>query len=307
MKEVGITVVSFNDPAGLANCARSILNKLHGTEFHVAIVDNGSSDTVMKGLLGRLDQHDRISVIRKEHNTGYAVAVNTGVAFLREEFGECGYFMILNQDTVLLNDVHTTLVRTMREESSAGILGPALFNRDGTQQNSSYAFHTPFVKAARVLGLRNMRPFVHRLPGLAKALNLTPGGTRQGLSTLRDHDKPFEVPWIKGACLAVRPQVFRDVGLFDESFTMYAEDMDFCKRARDHGCGIYSVPEAQVLHTGGHLPSHRSIDLVNTYYESMALYYTKHFKGPTRRLMLLLNNIEYRYEQKACRRRAAGQ
>lgn len=305
MEDIGVIVASFDRPLYLARCVRSVLNKLRGEAFRVAVVDDASTNGQVHGLLDRLEAHPRVDVVRNPQNLGYAAAINAGMSFLTTRFGPMGYFLVLNQDTALLSNVHPAMARVMRLKPTAGILGPRLLNADGTVQNSFYAFHSPLQKTAEAFGLRNLRTAFARVFRTGSAPRVLPAFVRTHLRNFSDTGEFVEVPWIKGACLAIRADMVRSIGGFDEQFMMYAEDMDLCKRARAKGWKVLSVPKVQVVHHGGHRPAQRSPELVRLYYESLDRYYRKHFSGVAMRIMLTLNRIERwrEYREHLSRRR----
>lgn len=191
---------------------------------HVQVIDNGSP---ANRLAGRVARWRGVSVRRCERNLGFAAAVNRGV---RTSDGP--WVLLLNPDVTVpdgfLDDVHAAAARA--EPTDAGVVGLRLRNRDGSPQPSA----GPFPSFARTLaGLI--------VPRARRKCRVNHGTARR------------EVEWATGGCLLVRRACFEQLGGLDESYFLYYEDVDFCRRAAAHGWGVWFDPGPEATH---HWPLH---------------------------------------------------
>jgi len=290
MARLGIIIPSYNDSSRLESGIRSILQLIKYADFQIVIVDNASEKQSVKDYLQKLNGDKNIHVIRNDKNLGYAKAVNQGISFLRSN-GNPQFVIVMNQDIQILTDNLEEILGIMEKEDRWGICGPRLFNADGTIQNSGYAFPSIHKKIAQFFGLQKLgftvlKFFPRSIPALI------PRFASSFLMNYADVNDPIEIPWLQGAFLIIKGAVFEDTMGFDENFRFYAEDMDFCKRAKDKGWKSYCFPELHVLHSGGYKPEERSRELTEIYFESLLYYYTKHFRGIRQKIMLFLNAIE---------------
>jgi GT2 family glycosyltransferase len=192
----------------------------------VLVVDNASAD----GTVGMLrEEFPEVRVIANAENVGYSRAVNQAI---RAASGRL--LLILNPDIQVLPGSVDALARYMDEDPQTGIAGGKLLNPDGTLQYSCRTFYT-------------LATLLHRRTPIGK---LFPNSrvVREHLMMDWDHDSVREVDWMLGACLMVRREAIRDVGLMDERFFMYFEDVDWCYRMKQHGWKVVYVPDARMMH-----------------------------------------------------------
>jgi hypothetical protein len=225
--EVSVVIVSYNSRLVLGPCLESLKKQsLFGTT-EVIVVDNASSDGTP--MMVR-EHHPWVKLIAGRKNVGFSRGVNIGI---REAGGE--YFLILNPDTVVRRDSIEKLVDFMKRTPSAGIVGPKLIYQDGNLQYSCRRFYT-----WRVLVLR--RTVLGRIFKDSSAV-------ADHLMLDFDHETTSEVDWILGACLLVRRETVESVGLLDERFFLYFEDVDWCYRMKQKGWKVFYHPESIVIHS----------------------------------------------------------
>lgn len=225
--EVSVVIVSYNSRAVLDPCLQSLKKQNVFDDTEVIVVDNASSDgspTMVR------ERHPWVKLIAGRKNVGFSRGVNIGI---REARGE--YFLILNPDTVVRPDSIERLLEFMKRTPSAGIVGPKLVYNDGTLQYSCRRFYT-----WKVLVLRRTI--------LGKILKNS-AAVADHMMLDFDHESTREVDWILGACLLVRRRAVESVGLLDERFFLYFEDVDWCYRMRQKGWKVFYHPEAVVTHS----------------------------------------------------------
>ncbi len=226
--ELSIIIVNWNTRQLLAACLRSIYATQyaiqHDLSCEIFVVDNASAD-------GSVDmvalQFPQVKLIENRENVGFARANNQA---LRLSQGR--YILLLNSDTIVQPAALATLVDFMGQHPSAGALGPRLLNADGTLQPSCYPLLTPGREFWRLLFLE---PLVHRATYNMAQWN---------------KDTPRQVEVIKGACLLLRRTALEQVGMLDERYFMYSEELDLCYRLLAAGWRLYWIPQAQVVHFG---------------------------------------------------------
>jgi len=255
VSDLSICIVNWNTRDDLEQALASIPNPDPGTSTQVIVVDNASQDGSARMVRERFPA---VKLIESGGNLGFARGYNRAVA---ESSGR--YLLVLNPDTVVHNSALKTLTTYMDAHPQVGAAGPRLLNSDGSLQYSCRRFPTPIAALFRntVLG---------KLLGPDRF-------TRDYLMADWDHSAPREVDWISGAAMCIRREAWETVGGFDEGFFMYAEDMDWCLRARRAGFQIHYVPEAVITHRIGRSSDQRPIAMVIQFHRSMARFYSKHY------------------------------
>lgn len=225
--EVSVVIVSYNSRAVLGPCLESLKRQSLFETTEVIVIDNASSDGTPAMVR---DRYPWVRLIAGRKNLGFSRGVNIGI---REARGE--YFLILNPDTVVRRDSIERLVDFAERTPKAGIVGPKLIYEDGTLQYSCRRFYTWKVLVLRrtILGkiFKNSRHLADHL-----MLDF-------------DHESTREVDWLLGACLLVRREAVESVGLLDERFFLYFEDVDWCYRMKHKGWKVFYHPESVVVHS----------------------------------------------------------
>jgi len=248
-------------------------------------------------LLKELETNQNILVVKNSTNLGFSKAVNRGIAALNEGSKDIESFLVLNQDSSLMDDHIHTALDLMDENPRVGLCGPRLHNGDGTVQNSFYAYPSPAKKMAQLVGLKKLGSLIRKVD-LSPRLFFFPSFASYYLWNYQKFTQPIEVPWITGACLLIRKTAFESLSGFDENIWMYAEDMDLCLRARQMDWSVVFCPDWHVLHQGGKSSDMLSPELLRVFYDSLSYFYSKHFYGVKKKCMLFLNQLE---ETKALR------
>jgi hypothetical protein len=187
------------------------------------------------------------------------------------------FLLLLNPDTVILQDALTILVEHLEKNPGVGVAGAQLLNADGSVQSSRRRF--PSVATA-VFESTWLQPYA-------------PGTLLRSyyMEDVAD-DQVIEVDWLVGACLMVRRETVVDVGLMDEAYFMYSEELDWCRRVRDHGWRINYVPAARIIHHVGK-SSDQAVTRRHIDYQRAKLRYFYKFHGPAAgvllRVVLLVN------------------
>lgn len=224
--DVSIIIVSHNSRDALSECLTSLERGDQTVTTETILVDNASSDGT-PGFVG--ERFPWVSVTANEANIGYARAVNQGVGLSSGR-----YVLVLNPDVTARAGSIDKLVRFMDGNGDAGISGSKLLNPDGTLQHSCRRFYT-------FLTLLLRRGFLGRVFSNSRAV-------ADHLMLDYDHEEPRPVDWVVGACMMVRREALRDIGLMDERFFLYFEDVDWCYRTWQSGWRVYYAPESVMVH-----------------------------------------------------------
>jgi N-acetylglucosaminyl-diphospho-decaprenol L-rhamnosyltransferase len=223
---MSVAIVSFNTRDLLAQCVTSVLA---ARPERVVVVDNASSDGTVELVRARFPG---VHLIANDDNRGYGAAANQAVAACATPA-----VLLLNSDTLVAPDCVATLGSYLAAHPTVAVVGPRLANADGTLQRSTY----PFPAAADiVLGETPLHLLVRRIPGL-----------RERFWRTWSHDVARPVPWVLGAALAIRRAAFDSVAGFDESYFLYSEEVDLCRRLATAGFEVHYAPVTTVVHFGG--------------------------------------------------------
>jgi len=280
MLDLGIVIVNYNVRDFLRDCLASVYDSRGEFTFAVCVVDNDSHDGSADMVAA---EYPQVRLIRTE-NRGYAAGNNLGLrAFgFSDGGGSAGsgqprYAMLLNPDTVLLPSALADMLAFMEARPQAGVAGPRLVRADGSLDRACRrSFPTPEVAAYRMSGLSRLFPGSERF-GRYNLTYLPP-------------DVTTEVDSVVGAFMLMRGEVLEQVGLLDEQYFMYAEDLDLCYRIKQRGWQVWYNAEVTVLHYKGQSSRQRSHFANVQFYETMRLFHDKHFRDQT---FFLLNWLIY--------------
>jgi GT2 family glycosyltransferase/lipopolysaccharide/colanic/teichoic acid biosynthesis glycosyltransferase len=221
-----VIIVTYNSAGVIGACLDSLAGDAGAGHIEVIVVDNASSDQTV--ALVR-DRYPWVRVHAGRENLGYSKGVNIGIRLARGTF-----LLILNPDTVVKRDSIRRMVDFMEKTPDAGIVGPRLVFRDGTVQLSCRRFYTFAVLVLRRTPLGKFFPN-------ARAM-------REHLMLDFDHASTRQVDWLIGAAMLVRREAVESVGMMDERFFLYFEDVDWCYRMYQKGLKVYYVAEAEIEH-----------------------------------------------------------
>jgi N-acetylglucosaminyl-diphospho-decaprenol L-rhamnosyltransferase len=220
--DVSVIVVTLNALPWLEQCLESVRG------LDVIVVDHGSTDGTLELVRERFPDVELV----EQENRGMGGGNNAG---MRLASGR--YWFLLNSDAWVVGDGIERLVAFADAHPEAAVVGPRLLNTDGTLQRSARAEPTVWRLTTEYAGVRKLAP------GSSLLNPLYLGGF--------DHRSVREVDWLSGAALLVRGAAADEVGLFDESFFMFSEEVDWLTRFRRAGWIVLFYPGAEVVHVGG--------------------------------------------------------
>lgn len=263
---LSVVIVSYNVKTFLEQCLRSVLKAAEGIESEIFVVDNNSVDGTEAMLMAKFSCLSNVHLIFNRENVGFSKANNQA---LRRCCGR--YVLVLNPDTLVQEDTFRKMIAFMEQDPTIGAAGCKLLNADGSFQLSCRrSFPTPEVSFYKIIGLSTLFPQSRRF-------------ARYNLTYL-PIDATYEVDALMGAFMFIRREVLEQVGLFDESFFMYGEDLDLCYRIKQAGWKIYYYHETQIIHYKGESTKKESFNYVIRFYEAMLIFVRKHYRSRYSRL-----------------------
>ncbi len=272
MIDLAIVIVNYNVANLLRRCLASVYGSHGDLNFSVCVVDNDSKDDSVTVVRQEFPQ---TTLITNDCNIGYPAANNQGLrSFGLPDWQQEAlprYCLLLNPDTELPAEALATLVGYMDRNPGVGVVGPKLVMLDGQLDPACRrAFPTPEVA-------------FYRMVGLSRLFRHSPRFGRYNMTFL-DEDTLAEVDSVVGAFMMVRTQAIIEVGLMDERFFMYGEDLDWAKRMKDAGWRVVYNPAVTVLHVKR--ASSRQNQRANVeFYRAMLIFYYKHYYLQTSRFL----------------------
>lgn len=290
--DLAVVIVSYNTRDLLAECLGSVAAGLgrSALDAEVWVVDNRSADASAAMVRERFPS---VRLLALKENLGFAAGNNAALRAM-EACGGAGarHTLFLNPDTLVEDDALGVLVRWLDANPGAGAAGARLVYRDGGFQHSAFRFPG----LAQIL--LDFFPVHHRLAD--SRLN------GRYPRRLYEAGRPFEIDHPLGATLMVRTSVLAQAGPFDESYFMYCEEIDLCRRIRAAGWPIFCVPAARVVHLGAQATQQFRDRMFVALWRSRFLMFEKYesrcFRRAARALVRLGLHAEGRRARAACRR-----
>jgi GT2 family glycosyltransferase len=254
---LSVVIVSWNARKYLLQCLASLTGQACRYPMEVIVVDNASSDGSADAVA---ESYPGVRLIRNTENAGFAKANNIGVAASTGR-----YLCFVNSDVKVLPDCISRLVEYCEEHTEVGMVGPRILGGDGKLQRSCHGFPGLWNMFCRALALDSMFPRIKMFTGYS--LSHWP----------QDSLRPVDI--LSGCFWLVRRDALNQIGLLDETFFMYAEDMDWCKRFWAHRWPVVFVPSAEAIHYGGASSSNSPVRFYIERQRADLQYWRKHHSG----------------------------
>ncbi len=260
--DLSVVVVNYNAGDHLLRCLSSVLATAGDAALEVFVVDNASRDG--SGVRAK-EAFPGITLVENRDNRGFAAAVNQGLRASAAPF-----VFVLNPDAELTLGTLGALVKLARERPRAGLLGPLIRNSDG----SLYPSGRTFPSISQAVGHAFLGPFV-------------PDNRFTRAYTIAGWDRTTErdVDWVSGSAMLLRREALDRIGLLDDGFFLYGEELDLCTRLARAGWKVVFTPEVEVVHEGG-VSTGRSRRMNLIHSRSIYRYYRKHRATGWRRALL---------------------
>ncbi len=259
---LGIVIVHYNTPSLLRGCLESLRSCT--VAHRVVVVDNASPSPEGVEMVRR--EFPEVELVVNGENRGFARANNQGIAALTPPSPAPGgsgvrAVLLLNPDTVVRPNAMETLVAFLEGHPRAGAVAPRLLYPDGTLQENAFRFPTLW------------QSFFDTFPLHGRLLRSRLNGRYQEMYG----EEPFTIDHPLGACLLLRAEALEQVGLLDEGYFMYVEEVDLCYRIKQAGWEIYHVPAAEVVHYGGQSTSQMAERMFVELHRSRFRFFTRHY------------------------------
>lgn len=238
MMKLSIVIVSWNAKKYLMECLQSLTNEIGNYNAEIIVVDNGSSDGSPELVK---EMYPKVYLIINKENLGFAKANNIGIKHSKGQ-----YVFLINSDVYVQNGCISKMVDYMDSHHKVGVLGPRVIYPSGEKQITFMQFPTLWNTFCDALALYRFFPKVR----------IFSGQRMRYLSTSNIH----KVEIIIGCFMMIRKDAINDVGLLDENFFIYGEDVDWCRRFGDAGWELVYYPDAIAIHYGGASSSNAPIE-----------------------------------------------
>ncbi|HLF20523.1 MAG TPA: glycosyltransferase family 2 protein [Bacteroidota bacterium] len=283
--QVSVIIVSYNRLGVLRDSLRSMIQNLGGTSYEIILLDNASSEPVVKTIK---KEFPSVRMVENPQNYGFGKANNIGAQHASREF-----LLFVNSDILLKANPVPEMVNYLKEHNDVGIVGCSLRNADGSLQPSFFRFPSLWLRFVQLTGLKAMM-----LALFPRLRFKSPSDTRSG--------------FVSGAFLMIRADLFSSLGGFDERYFMYLEDADLGYQVKKRGLRSSLMETDSVVHLGRHYEESDNPFVMYNMNKGLLLFYEKHFAkwrlyclaflgyvGYSARLLLARNDKHYRDEIRA--------
>ena len=216
--EVLVVLVNYNNTADTIDCINSIKENEHKTDYKIILIDNGSKDFDQSKLAALFPE---IEIVISKKNLGFSGGVNIGIN--KAIADHTPYIMLLNNDTIASPNFISGLLETLKNNPQYSIVAPLITFYDNPDiiwfRGGSFNKYTPITRHINMNKNKNLF-----------------------------NKKTFPVEFITGCCMLIKTDVFNQVGLFDEQYFLYNEDLDFCYRCRRKGLELAVNPTVEIMH-----------------------------------------------------------
>lgn len=267
--KLSVIIVNYNVEHFLEQALNSVFKALRNVDGEVFVVDNNSADGSLAMMASKFPQ---VKVIANKDNVGFAKANNQAIRLSQGE-----YVLLLNPDTVVEEDTFKKCIRFMDETPDAGGLGVKMVNGKGEfLPESKRGIPLPSVAFYKLFGLSKLFPHSRKFGSYHL--------------TYLSNDEIHSVEVLAGAFMMLRKSVLDEIGLLDEDYFMYGEDIDLSYRILKGGYKNYYFPETRIIHYKGESTKTGSLNYVHVFYKAMQIFARKHFSQKNAKIYNALIN-----------------
>ncbi len=255
--DLSVVIVNYNTKKLTMDCIQSVLNSKLNFQYEIFVVDNASSDGSVEQIKS---EFPHVHVISNKENVGFSKANNQAIKACSSR-----YVLLLNSDTIVNENTLDEMISYMDEETNVGAVGCEVNLPDGTLDKACHrGFPTPEAS-------------LYYMIGLAKKFPNSPKYNSYHKSYMNMHEV-HDIDCLVGAFMMVRREAFEQVGLLDEDFFMYGEDIDWCYRIKEANWRIVYNPTVSIVHYKGASSRRKPFKIVYEFHRAMYLFHKKHFK-----------------------------
>lgn len=268
--QLSIIIVNYNVKHFLEQCLFSVYKALKNYDAEVFVVDNNSVDG---SILLIKEKFAQVKLIQNKSNKGFSFANNQALLLATGK-----YVLLLNPDTVVQEDTFEKVLMFMNANNDVGALGIKMLDGKGNfLPESKRGLPTPEVAFYKIFGLAKLFPSSKRFGHYHL--------------TYLDKNKNHEVAILSGAFMLIRKEALDKIGLLDETFFMYGEDIDLSYRINKGGYKNYYFAESSIIHYKGESTKKSSVNYVIVFYKAMAIFAKKHFSQNNARIFNTLIHL----------------
>ncbi len=268
--KLSVIIVNYNVEYFLEQCLHAVRRAMKGVAGEVIVVDNNSIDG--SNLMVK-NKFPEVKLMENTENLGFSKANNQGIRVAQGE-----YVLLLNPDTVVEDDTFIKIIGFMDEHPEAGALGVKMVDGSGK-----------FLPESK-RGLPTPAAAFYKMFGISKVFPRSKVFSKYHLGYL-DENETHEVDILSGAFMLLRKKVLDEIGLLDETFFMYGEDIDLSYRVIKAGYKNFYYPETRIIHYKGESTKKSSVNYVLVFYNAMVIFAKKHFTYKNARLFTYLINL----------------
>jgi GT2 family glycosyltransferase len=253
--DVSVIIVNWNTKDLLRDCLKSVYQCAGAMDYKIIVVDNASTDGSVEMVKNDFKQ---VILIENSDNKGFAAANNQGMAVAKGR-----YMLLLNSDTVVLDNAISDMVRFADENPQAAVVGCRVLNPDRTLQRTCFMFPS-------VLNMLLSSTYLYKLFPKSRFF-----GREQ--MTWWDRNDIRQVDVVTGCFMLVRREAIEQVGTMDEQFFMYGEETDWCYRFREKGWKVMFAPVGEIIHFGGQSAAQKPVAMIVQLRLSILKFIKKHY------------------------------
>lgn len=267
--KLSVVIVNYNVKHFLEQCLKSVITACEDISSEIFVVDNNSVDGSVAMVK---DLFPSVHVIANKENTGFSKANNQAI---KRSTGE--YVLLLNPDTIVPENCFSKLISFAESKPKLGACGVKMVDGQGTYlPESKRGLPTPEVAFYKMIGLNKLFPKSKKF-----------GKYHLGFL---NKDENHKVDILAGAFMLMRKKALDQVGLLDETFFMYGEDIDLSYRITKGGWENYYFAETSIIHYKGESTKKLSVNYVKVFYKAMVIFAEKHYSGQNKKLFTFLIN-----------------
>lgn len=250
--ELSVGIVNTNNRDMLKDCLQSIYDTVKKTSFEIIVADNSSTD----GSVEMMREHfPEAKIVSVEPRNGYGFCQNRAY-----EKSQGKYFLVFNEDMYVFPDALDNMMDIIKNDKTIGALGCKTMSEDNTVRDNDFRFPTVF----SVL-------FDNLVPS-----NIFPRSSLRSKYFHGNYDEERDVDAVAGCCILIPRKVIEKIGLFDEQFFLYSDEVDLCKRIKQGGWRVHYTPKGKVMHYGGKTSKTMPVKTIIIMLESRFKYFKKH-------------------------------
>lgn len=263
MLEINLSIIILNWNAKdlLKDCLNSIYENTKDLSYEIIIVDNNSSDGSCAMVKENFLHRENFSLIENKDNKGFAWGNNQAIRVAKGRA-----ILLLNPDTLINENAINKTYECLVKDEKLGVAGCKVLNIDGTLQ-----------LACRRMAPRPKDAFF-KIFGISKLFKNNKNLTRYNLTHVSE-DEFLDVDSVSGCFLMIKREVIDKIGLLDETFFMYGEEMDWCMRAKKAGYIVRYCPVGTIIHYKGESSKKLGVKATYEFYRAMIIFYNKYNKG----------------------------